>query len=129
MTDKDPARSPNPRGEWFVLGEDNRTPVDVGDETAFRYWMNDRYIRRYVHETWLADYIITTLFWGHAEEGPDKLFETAIVEDELHKVLIARKPALAIWRCATWDEAERQHEQALAWLKERLEARRSDARP
>lgn len=103
-----------------MLGEDDRTPVDVGNEAAFQYWADHGYIFRRVQETQKDKFIVSTVFWGHANLGPDKLFETMIYEDEPGTVLANRKPELAIWHCATWDEAERQHEQACDWLRQQI---------
>lgn len=97
------------RGLYFALGEDGRTPFDVGSESAFLRWWADGYGFHRVAETTLANYVISTVFFGHAVHGADQLFETMIYEDEDHLVLSARKPELAVWRCAKWDEAERLH--------------------
>lgn len=120
MTDRDPALTSKPCGQYFVLGDDDRTPVDVGDQSDWLYWSDYRYIFRRVQETKLGDYIISTVFSGRAIHGPDKLFETMIYEDEAGIVLADQKPELAIWYCATWDEAEYQHEQAIVWLNEQM---------
>lgn len=79
-----------------MLGDDDRTPVDVGDEAAFRYWADHRYIFRRVQETQRDEFIVSTVFWGHANHGPDKLFETMIYEGEPGVVLADQKPELAI---------------------------------
>lgn len=105
-------------GLYFALGEDGRTPFDVGGESEFLRWWADGYGYQCIEETMLAGYVISTVFFGHAVHGADQLFETMICEDEAHLVLSDRKPELAVWRCATWDEAERQHCEACRWLQD-----------
>lgn len=122
MTDRDKSPASNPRGQFFALGEDGRTPFDVGDEASFLHWWADGYGYEYVAETRLGHYIVSTMFFGVAVHGPDQLFETLIYEDERHLVLSARKPELAVWRCATWDDAERQHEMACDWMRDWIAA-------
>jgi hypothetical protein len=122
MTDRDESPASNQRGQFFALGEDGRTPFDVGDEASFQCWWANGYGYEHVAETRLGHYIVSTIFFGHAVHGPDQLFETMIYEDEDHLVLSARKPELAVWRCATWDDAERQHEMACDWLRGQIEA-------
>lgn len=122
MTNRDSRLTPTQHGQFFALGEDGRTPFDVGDEASFLRWWADGYGYETVAETRLANYVVSTIFFGVADHGPDQLFETMIYEDEHHLVLSERKPELAVWRCATWDEAERQHEMACDWLIAQLNA-------
>jgi hypothetical protein len=119
-TDTESPNISRPQGLYFALGEDGRTPFDVGDEASFLYWWADGYGYEYVAQTRLGHYIVSTMFFGVAVHGPDQLFETMIYEDEHHLVLSERKPELAVWRCATWHEAERQHEQACDWLRKQV---------
>jgi hypothetical protein len=120
--DTDRPNITRPQGLYFALAKDGRTPFDVGDEACFQYWWAHGYGYEHVAETRLGHYIVSTIFFGHAVHGPDQLFETMVYEDEDHLVLSARKPELAVWRCATWGEAERQHEMACGWLREQIEA-------
>ena len=116
MTKRNSCKTPKQRGQFFALGEDGRTPFDVGDETSFQYWWANGHGYAHVAETRRGHYIVSTIFFGHAVHGPDQLFETMIYEDEDHLAVSERKPELAVWRCATWDDAERQHEMACDWL-------------
>lgn len=119
-TDNERPNISRPQGLFFALGEDGRTPFDVGDEASFRLWWANGYGYAHVAETRLGQHVISTVFFGHAVHGADQLFQTMIYEDEDHLVLAARKPELAVWRCATWDDAERQHETACLWLSEQV---------
>jgi hypothetical protein len=121
MTKRYSCTTPKQRGQFFALGEDGRTPFDVGDEASFQYWWADGYGYEHVAETRFGHYIVSTIFFGHAVHGPDQLFETMIYEDEDHLVFSERKPELAVWRCATWDDAERQHQDAVCWLHAQLD--------
>lgn len=121
MTDRDESPASIPQGQFFALGEDGRTPFDVGDEASYQYWWANGYGYAHVAETRLGKFIVSTIFFGHAVHGPDQLFETMTYEDEDHLVVSERKPELAVWRCATWDEAERQHEIACDWLTAQLD--------
>jgi hypothetical protein len=120
-TDTESPNISRTQGLYFALGPDGRTPFDVGDEASFLHWWADGYGYEYVAQTRLGQYIVSTMFFGVAVHGPDQLFETMIYEDEHHLVLSERKPALAVCRCATWDEAERQHEMACDWLIAKLD--------
>lgn len=122
MTDREKRHPSNQRGRFFALGEDGRTPFDVGDEASFQYWWANGYGYDHIAETRFGNYIVSTIFFGHAVHGPDQLFETMIYEDEDHLVVSERKPELAVWRCATWDDAERQHQHACDWLREQIKA-------
>jgi hypothetical protein len=116
MTDRDESPASNQRGQFFALGEDGRTPFDVGDEHSFQYWWANGYGYDHIAETRLGNYVVSTMFFGHAVHGADQLFETVIYEDEDHLVLSERKPELAVWRCAKWNDAELQHQAAVRWL-------------
>ncbi|MBA4130081.1 MAG: hypothetical protein C0519_01510 [Hyphomicrobium sp.] len=122
MTDRNDRLTSKQQGQFFALGEDGHTPFDVGDEASFQYWWANGYGYEHVAETRLGNFIVSTIFFGHAVHGADQLFETMIYEDEDHLVVSARKPELAVWRCATWDEAECQHEMACIWLRDWIEA-------
>ena len=119
-TDTDSPNISRAQGLYFALGEDGRTPFDVGDEASFQYWWANGYGYAHVAETRLGHYIVSTIFFGHAIHGPDQLFETMIYEDEDHLVVSDCKPELAVWRCATWDEADRPHEMACDWLRDQV---------
>jgi len=119
-SDTDKHNISRPQGLYFALREDGRTPFDVGDEASFQYWWANGYGYDHIAETRLGNYVVSTIFFGHAVHGPDQLFETMIYEDEDHLVLSARKPELAVWRCATWNEGQHQHEMACGWLREQI---------
>ena len=120
MTDLALAPRIEPRQTYFVLPEGTRTPVDAGDFFDWLYWSMHHPFKCRVTATRLGPYYISTVFWGIAEYGPDKLFETMIFEGDT-KIDATYERELAVLRCATWDEAERQHQDAIAWLQEQLE--------
>ena len=68
---------------------------------------------RRVTKTFIDGYRVSTIFWGIAEYGPDKVFGTMLFVGNCYH-------DLAAWRCASWEEAEEQHERACAWVREQL---------
>jgi hypothetical protein len=58
------------------------------------------------HDT-IGDMVVSTIFLGHGE--PDQQFETM--------VFLVSTP-LAQYRCATWDQAESQHQAALISVRD-----------
>lgn len=97
---------------FFILHEDTHTVRLAINHVEWNEWMNTG-PDRHVAETLIDGYRVSTIFWGIAEYGPDKLFETMLFRDDA-------PTDLAAWRCATWDEAVQQHERACAWVREQL---------
>lgn len=118
----------DPQMPWRRSGRPLWMPENALTKNAYNginvlnLWVSSGYGYEHVAETRLGKYIVSTIFFGYAVHGPDQLFETMIYEDEDHLVLSARKPELAVWRCATWDDAERQHEMACSWLRDWIAA-------
>lgn len=106
---------------FFVLGgDDERTPVGV-DGGYFAWLVADMnsFAETRVARTRIGPYLISTVFWGIAEHGPDKLFETMVFSGD-PDIKATYERELAVWRCATWDDAERQHQEAIHWLQAQL---------
>lgn len=84
-------------------------------------WNNNRIVNERVAKTDFGGCWVSTVFWGVAEHGPDKHFETMVFKGDPNDEATYEKE-VAVWRCATWDEAERQHQMACDWLREQIEA-------
>ena len=93
-------------GLFFVLGEDGRTPVEV--DGYFDMWARSMspLPKKRVRWTEHDGCFVSTIFWGAVEHGSDKLFETMVFKGDPKKDASFERE-LAVWRCATWDEAER----------------------
>jgi hypothetical protein len=105
-------------GGYYIL--ENKTPVPCDDVIAWGRWFGDIRNRR-VAFTKIGPMEVSTVFLGldHSfGDGAPMLFETmTFCDDDID------------WdcqRCATWDEAEEQHRQAVRHAKRcRRERRRS----
>jgi hypothetical protein len=97
---------------FFILDEDAHTVRPAINHVEWKEWMDTDPDRR-VAKTLINGYRVSTIFWGIAEYGPDKLFETILFRGDA-------PTDLAAWRCASWDEAVQQHERACAWVREQF---------
>ena len=93
-----------------------RVPIKVGDVFEWARWFDAN--KRRVGRTEICDHTVSTVFLGidhnFTSEGPPILFETAVFgpDDEVIDML----------RCATYEQAEAQHEQVVAEWREKLES-------
>lgn len=97
---------------YFVLDDDTHVARLAASYMEWKAWMASD-PDRHVAKTLIDGYRVSTIFWGIAEYGPDKLFETMLFKGDSSRSLVA-------WRCASWEEAEEQHERACAWVREQL---------
>lgn len=107
-----PPTDEEPRQLFFILDEDGRTICEATNYVEWQAWMDTDPDRR-VAKTLIDGYRVSTIFWGVAEYGPDKLFETMLFMGDCDR-------DLAAWRCSSWEEAGEQHERACAWAREQL---------
>lgn len=96
----------------FLLDKDGHSVRPAINYFEWRDWMETSPDRR-VAKTMIDGYRISTIFWGIAEYGPNKHFETMLLEGD-------SSSDLAAWRCGTRAEAEEQHERACAWVRAQL---------
>lgn len=97
---------------YFILDDDAHIVHHAASYMEWKAWMASD-PDRHVAKTLIDGYRVSTIFWGIAEYGPDKLFETMLFKGDSSR-------GLAAWRCASWEEAEVQHERACAWVREQL---------
>lgn len=91
----------------------NKIPVLIDNIHEINFLQEDRVV---VQEK-IEGYLISTVFLGfdHAFNGGDPLlFETMIFKDD------GSFQDLYGSRCSTWDSAEKMHEKAKEWLREKI---------
>lgn len=97
---------------FFILAEDGRTVCSAINFFEWQLWMDTSPDRR-VAKTLIDGYRVSTIFWGIAEYGPDKIFETMLFKGNSSN-------DLAAWRCGSWEDAEEQHARACEWVRQQL---------
>ena len=80
-------------------------------------WNTSSVVNKRVAYTEFDGHWVSTDFFGIATHGPDKLFETMVFRGSPND-RPAYEQEMAVWRRATWDDAERQHLLACDWLRE-----------
>lgn len=103
-------------GKYILIGQ---TPVPEPDLLKWAAWFETA--DRIVFQTRLGETLISTVFLGidhnFSDTGPPLLFETMIFTNGTWEGVYQQ-------RCATWLEAEAQHDHAVElWQKLRAEAR------
>lgn len=94
--------------DHYIL--DGKTPVKT-DLMTWAKWLENGE-NRIVQQTTVGDKFVSTVFLGldhQFGDGPPLIFETMIFAGEYGGDM---------WRCSTWEQAEQQHEAALAGLQE-----------
>lgn len=111
------------RGQYILVGQ---TPVPCPDLLEWAIWFEERE-HRIVRMTQVGEWFVSTIFlgldhnWG---KGPPLLFETMAWEQvEPYRtalgIEVSRKFRDDIQeRCATWMEAEAQHERVVEQLRQ-----------
>jgi hypothetical protein len=98
---------------YFIL--DHQHEVIACDFWTWALWFEDIENRKVAH-TQVGDVLVSTVCLGldYTSEseriGPPKVFETMV---------FVNGDEDGCWRCATWQEAEAQHERVVAELKEK----------
>ena len=98
--------------DHFYVLDDKRQPHSATTEEWGEFWINPNNRRVAFDE--VGDFQISTVFLGidHSYgNGPPVLFETMIFDGD--NFLDYQE------RCATWEQAEQMHQQAIAWVKAR----------
>lgn len=96
---------------WWTLNGHNAVPAASLEEWSKEFWQIDR---RVAQDT-IGDAQISTVFLGinhNLTEGPPLLFETKIFGG-VHNDRIKQ--------CSTWDEAVKQHAEAVALVRSGLD--------
>jgi hypothetical protein len=100
----------------------NKVPVPVSDVAVWGPW-HKKIENRRVAKTILMGHNVSTVFLGidhnYTREGLPILFETMIFECEDDNDFGPSIDYEA--RCSTWAEAEQQHQEAIEWLKRRIQ--------
>lgn len=100
-------------GQFFILGEDGRTPVEA-DCLEWARWLHAKRNERIVAKTEIRPGVsVSTVFLGINERigpGAPVLFETLVFGGECDGEM---------WRYGTWAQAEKGHAQAVVLVKER----------
>lgn len=102
---------------YTLIGQ---TPVPCYKVLEWAYWFDTNTKACQVALTKVGPYTISTVFLGvnhNHSKGPPRLFETmAWVEAGDH--LTQKRDYISQKRCATWAEAEAQHRETIAQIKE-----------
>jgi len=108
-----------PRALFFALSDDGRTPKKLRSYFDWVHWEMMSFQDTSVSKSVVGGYHVSTVFWGIVEHR-DQVFETMIFEGD-RRDRNSYERELAVWHCGTWEEAERQHQEALRWLDAELE--------
>lgn len=114
------ASEPKPEALFFKLADDGRRPVRLSGYSEWWEWNHFEAENTQIARTELGGHLISTVFSGVVAD-PAHVFETmifAIGKDGRPHY----KKHLALWVCPTRDEAQLQHQIAIRWLEEQLEA-------